>query len=318
MATTIRRSSSSFGGFEDGVIVKGVPIISITGGSVFWVDSNGGGGSKGTFAHPCLTLAAAMGLCVADRGDTIMIKANHSETVTGAGGITLAKNDVSIHGLGNYTARPTFLMDGDAITGLVTGNSITVTNCIFKAGHADIACAFLVSGTGFTMDSCAFTENVATENFVAVLNAGVADNDYDGLVFSNNILDFTTAEVAVLQPIECLKSSKDVSIVGNEICGDFDTTAYAQIYSVNTLHHMNCEISYNLIHNQHDANAAISISFGSTTSTGWIHHNLISASESSGSTPIVSGAGGMKCFENYYCGDDSVSAYIYPAIGTDA
>ena len=144
------------------------------------------------------------------------------------------------------------------------------------------------------------------------------DNDYDGLVFSNNIIDFTTAETAVLEPINMLKSSKDISIIGNEICGDFDSSNYAQIYSVNTLHHMNCEIAYNLIHNQHDANAAISISFGSTTSTGWIHHNLISASEDAASTPIISGAGGMKCFENYYSGDDSTSGYIYPAIGTDA
>ena len=273
--------------------------------------------SDATFAHPVATLAAGLALCANSNGDQIYIKPYHSETVTGAGGITLNKIGVDIIGLGHYNSRPRFLMDGAAITGLVTAADMSISNCVFSAGHADIACAFLVTAKGFTMDHCEFVENIVTENFVAVLQAGTADNDYDGLTFSNNVLDFTTAEVAVLSPINLLKDSKDVQIIGNKILGDFDTTPFACIYSVNSEHHMNCEIAYNLIHNQHSADGGIGISFGSTTSTGWIHHNLISANEASGSTPIVSGAAGMRCFENYYSGDNSTSGYILPVIGAN-
>ena len=317
MATNSRVMSSAFGYYPDRHIVRQMPLVTLYGGNIFWVDSNGAGGSRGTFRRPCPTLAAAMALCTANNSDTIIIKAGHTETVTGAGGITLAKAGINIHGLGKYETRPTFLMDGDAITGLVTGANITITNCVFSAGHAAIACAFLVTAKGFTMDSCMFIENDPAEDFVAVLNAGAVHNDYDGLVFSNNVMDFTTAGTAVLSPVDFLYNSKDCKILGNKICGDFDTTPFAAIYSVNTAHHFNCEIAYNLIHNQHDADGGIAISFGSTTSTGWIHHNLASANDIATATPFVSGANGMRCFENYYSGDNSTSGFIMPAIGAN-
>ena len=54
------------------------------------------------------TLDAALASCVANRGDTIFVTPNHTETMTGAGGITLDKAGVSIKGLGRYDARPAF------------------------------------------------------------------------------------------------------------------------------------------------------------------------------------------------------------------
>ena len=292
----------------------------ITTGDVFFLNSsatntNDDPGNGKDPRKPFSTLDYALSKLTAGNDDLLIVGAGHTETVTGAGGITLDVAGAEIRGMGRYGTMPTILMDGASITGLVTGDDMEVSGINFAAGHEDIACAFLVTATGFNMHHNRFTENVATENFVAVLQAGSSNNDYDGLQFSYNELDFTTAEVAVLSPVNLLKDSKDVKIIGNKILGDFDTSTYACIYSVNTEHHMNCEIAYNLIHNQHDANAAIAISFGSTTSTGWIHHNLISGNETSGSTPIVSGAGGMKCFENYYSGDNSTSGYILPAIG---
>jgi hypothetical protein len=317
MATTLRRSSSSYGGFADGLIIRQMPLVTVYGGNVYWVDSNGGGASKGTFKSPVATLDAAMALCTADNGDTIMIKAGHTETVTGAGAITLAKGGMSIHGLGNYTARPTFLLDGSTgVTGLVTGDNITITNCVFSAGHAAILCAFLCTGVGFTMDSCAFVENTTAEDFVAVFNGGAAHNDYDGLTFSNNVMDFTTGGTAVLSPFNLLFDSKDVNIIGNKFLGDFDTSPHAPIYSVNTVNHMNIEIAYNLIHNQHDADEEVGIYIGSATSTGWMHHNLVAAFDDTGATPFLAAAGGIAVFENYYIGDVSTSGYILPAIGS--
>ena len=58
--TTLRRSSSSYGSFADGIVIRGMPLLTLYPGNVYWVDENGGGGSKGTFAHPVATLAAAV------------------------------------------------------------------------------------------------------------------------------------------------------------------------------------------------------------------------------------------------------------------
>ena len=60
------------------------------------------------------TLDAAFALCTADKGYRIIILPNHSETVTGVGGITADVAGVSVIGLGIGAQRPRFLMDGAA------------------------------------------------------------------------------------------------------------------------------------------------------------------------------------------------------------
>ena len=313
MATN-RRSSSSFGSYADGVVLRGMPILGLYPGNVYWVDSGGGGSSKGTFASPVATLAEGTALCTADNGDYVMIKPGHSETITGAGGITFDKAGVSYVGMGSYDSRPTFLMDGAAtVTCLVTAANVSVYNCKFLAGHADITTFATITAKGCRFEACLFEDNVAGENFISVFNAGAADNDYDGLELIDNTLNFGT-DAAVLLPINLLKDSQDVKIIGNKIIGDMDTSAYAAIYSVNTEHHMNIEISYNLIFSHHD-DAVVAISVGSTTSTGWIHNNYAKGEDDAGATPFVGAADGLGMFNNLWVGDASASGFVYPAIG---
>lgn len=98
--------SSYPGGFGSGVAIQELPILNTYSRKVFWVDSNGGGGSRGTFKHPVTTLAAALDLCTASKGDIIMIKAGHAEAPTAT--IDLDVAGVSIIGLGVGGNRPTF------------------------------------------------------------------------------------------------------------------------------------------------------------------------------------------------------------------
>jgi len=307
---------SQYGRFNAPVSIGGIPILNSHAGNVFWVDSNGGGGPRGTFNSPFLTLDAALDRCTANKGDTIMIKPLHAETVTGAGGITLDKAGVNIVGLGTYDDRPTFLMDGSTITGLVTAANTTISNCKFVAGHSDIAVAFLVTAKGFTMESCHFEGNTTDENFVNCVTVSAANNDADGCRLLGNTMEYGVDDGA-LNPINFLKDTRDVKIIGNSILGDFDTTPYAMIYSVNSEHHINCEIAYNKLHNLHNANAVVGISFGSTASTGWMYNNLCYALDVAGETPFVSAATGISVFQNWYNYTGSTSsALVLPAIGT--
>jgi hypothetical protein len=294
-----------------------MPILGLYPGNVYWVDSGGGGGSKGTFKSPVATLAEGLALCTANNGDYVMVKPNHAETITGAGGITLDKAGVSVIGMGHYNARPTFLMDGaTTVTCLVTAANCAMYNLLFKAGHSDITVFGTITAKGFICDSCQWTDNAASENFIGIWNVSAADNDADGLQLLNNTFD-SRSDGATLTPFNLLKDTRDVKIIGNVFQGDFDSGAFACIYSVDTEHHYNIEIAYNKIFNDHTANACLCISVGSTTSTGFMHNNMASGKEATGSTPFLSPAGGIRCINNLYSGDDSVSGYLLPPIGAN-
>lgn len=261
------------------------------------------------------TLDAALDAVVASRNDKIVVCPYHTETITGAGGITLDKIGVDIMGLGRYDARPAFLMDGAAtVSMLVTAADMSIDNIKFLAGHADINYLAHVSAKGFRMSNCRIEENTTDENFVDVIHAGTADNDYDGLELINN--EFDLVDDAVVTAIDLLKNANDVKIIGNRIRGDFNASPYAPIYCASTEVLINVEVLHNLIHNLHDANAAMAISMANTASTGWMMYNHCYGLDVAGETPFLTGATGIYCSQNYYTYQGTLSGFEYPAIGT--
>lgn len=304
-------------GFRFGVSISGLPVLNTYGGNVYWLDSGhsaASDGNKGTDKdHPFSTLDGAFAKCTDSNGDIIMVAPNHSETITGAGGITCDKADVSVIGLGNYDAAPTFLMDGaDTVTCLVTSDNVTLHNLIFKAGHADIAIWGMVTGKGCTIDSCKFWENTSGENWVDGIHAGTEDNDYDGLTISN--CELIMNDAACVTAIDLLKNSADVKILNNRIIGDFDASPFAPIYSASTEVHKNILVQGNMVHNAHDGDAAVGISIANTSSTGWIVNNHVGHQDTAGDTAILAGAAGLYCGENYASGVlGTASGFLYPA-----
>lgn len=306
--------------FPNGVTSFGIPVLPsaspVVTGNAFFVDSATGsdGGAGNSPEKPFKTIDYAIGRCTANKGDIIYVMPGHSETVTGAGGITCDVAGVSIIGLGSYGLAPQILMDGAAtVTCLITAANVTLDNLVFKAGHADIAIWGKVTGKGCIIKNCRFIENVATENWIDVIHAGTADNDYDGLVIEN--CEFVMNDAACVTAIDLLKDSADVKILNNRILGDFDATPYAPVYSAATEVHKNILVQGNLIHNQHDDNAAVGISIANTTSTGWIVHNHVGHKDIAGETPILAGAAGLYVGENYASGVmGTASGYLYPTV----
>lgn len=304
---------SSYGFFTSPVAIRNMPILNTHGADVFWVDSNAGGG-KGTFQSPCATIDAATALCTANKGDIVMIKPGHSETITGAGGITFDKAGVFYVGLGTYSNRPTFLMDaGTTVTMLVTAANVHVENFLFKAGHADIVKFALVTAKGFTCMDCSLVENTSGENFITAFSIGAADNDADGLTLVNN--EIIQGDAADLGAITINKNQSNVKIVGNRIIGDYDATPFAPIYAPSTEVMKNILVANNLIHNQHNADAAVGISIANTASTGWIINNHVGHQDTAGETPILAGAAGLYVGLNYASGVlGTASGYLYPVV----
>jgi len=289
----------------------------MTTGSIFWVHNSTGTDAAGNGQNPdspFATIDYAIGKCTANKFDRIMVMPGHSETVTGAGGITVDVAGVSIIGMGGYSLNPQILMDGaNTVTCLITAANVTLENLTFKAGHADIAIWGKVTGKGCTIKNCRFIENTAGENWVDVIHAGTADNDYDGLVIDG--CEFIMDDAACVTAIDLLKNSKDVKILNNRITGDFDASPFAPVYSANTEIHKNILVENNLIHNAHNGDAVTGISIANVDSTGWIIRNHVGHQDIAGETPILAGAAGLYVGENYASGVlGTASGYIYPAI----
>lgn len=270
-------------------------------------DGVGKGGTKGS---PFATLDHALSQATDDNDDTLHILPNHSETITGAGGITLDKAGVSIRGYGRYDTRPEFLMDGAACSMLVTSANVGLDNCVFKSGHEDLAYFALVTGKGFHFTNNFVGENVAEENFVISISAGATDNDHDGLFVAGN--EFIGVDTANSGCVVLNKDNLDVKILGNKIQGNFAATPYAPILMPDNEIPHNIEIAHNMIYNRHNDNVVTGISVLEAVGTGSIHHNFVYTLDVAGMTPILVGAGGVFAYENYYTTVVTSSPKLYP------
>ena len=91
-------SSNYPNGFSNGVTIRGIPLLQVHPGEVFWVNNSGvlakggvGGsdGNDGSYLRPFSTIDYAVGRCTASRGDIIAVMPGHAESVAAASGITL-------------------------------------------------------------------------------------------------------------------------------------------------------------------------------------------------------------------------------------
>lgn len=140
-------------GFNYGVSIRNMPVLTTFGGDVYWVDSNAGSnGNKGTFDQPFSTLDYAVGRCTANNGDIIFLKPGHVETVIAAGGLDLDVAGITVIFLGEgtdkayvtFTTAVTADMDVDAA-------NVTLVNPKFVAGKDSLTGPVDVNSTDFTI-----------------------------------------------------------------------------------------------------------------------------------------------------------------------
>ena len=187
-------------GFASGLSVRGMPLLQMQPGNVFWVNNSGvlnaqaragSDGNRGTYLAPFATLQYAINSCVAGRGDIIFVGAGHAENVIAAGGITLNKAGVAIVGLGGGNLRPAFTFTTIATASIsLAANDVSIQNCRFISAIAACATCFDQANaqvaTDFAVDNCAFLDSSTTLNFVAVMKIGTTANISSGFRFTNN------------------------------------------------------------------------------------------------------------------------------------
>lgn len=147
-------------GFANGILVRGIPILQAQPGQVFWLyngadlergEAAGSDNNHGTYYRPYATLAGALGACMPGRGDIIMVKPGHAETISSSTALQINVSDVAVIGLGGGASRPKFTLDtATSSTITIAANNFSFSNCQFVANFAAIAALFTMGNVSFT------------------------------------------------------------------------------------------------------------------------------------------------------------------------
>ncbi len=176
-----------------GLEVAGVPTIGANGlpltgspGRYIFVQSARGqnAATNGQADNPVASIDFAVGMCTANRGDTIVVMQGHAETLSSAGAITCDVAGINIIGLGTGTDRPELTFSSSAAASvLITAANVQIANIVGIAGVDALTNPFHVQAAGCTIGSAQFgpvewqdTSSGALQAVRVVLTTAAADN----------------------------------------------------------------------------------------------------------------------------------------------
>lgn len=166
-------------GFANGLTVRGMPLLQMQPGQVFFVGNGrttnpnttgGSDGNSGTFNHPMATIAACLNnRCVQGRGDIIFVLPGHYEAIPDASTLAMNCLGVAIIGLGAGPMRPRLQFTTAATANIpVRSSGMSIQNVIMEASFADIASLFTA-----VRASCATTVIAGTTMTTGVVTGSV-------------------------------------------------------------------------------------------------------------------------------------------------
>jgi hypothetical protein len=215
------------GGFGDGLTIRGVNLAVVPTGQVFWVSNStvvppgcagGSDNNRGTFQRPFATIAGALAQCVADRGDLILVKPGHAESITTAGALALSVAGVQIVGLGTGQARPTLTWSGVVGASLnVTAARVALRNFYLNmTGLDNITSGINVSAADFTLDDCSVrTATAAAQAALGLTSTAAADR-----LTVTNCTFFGTTDAGTTAALQ-LVGGDQITIANNTFFGAY-------------------------------------------------------------------------------------------------
>lgn len=310
-------------GIAGGMTIRELPIHVAYPGKVFWVyngtalmlgQRGGSDGNKGTFQSPFNTIAYAITQCVANRGDMIMVKAGHTETVSDA--TTFAANvaGVAVIGLGSGSLRPTITFStANTATIPVSVDNFAFKNIVFKANFLSIAAPITVStGKWLAVEDCRFEDNSSILNFLNIVKSTGAANTADGLTFSNNVvknLGVTSNNTTILTANDI----DSLTMKGNYLKWAVqNNTAIGIIVTAGVLTNLICTDNMGYRPNTTTAGGSL-INVGGTTSTGIVARNYVQTLTTT-TDLLFTTTVGLAAFENRVTGVVGAQGFPIPAV----
>lgn len=299
-------SSNYPNGFTNGVTIRGVPLLQVHPGEVFWVNNssvlakNGVGGSNsndGSYRRPFATIDYAIGKCTASRGDIIAIMPGHAENVSAASGITLDVAGIALVGLGAGSLRPKLTFTATDATVVVSAANISLSNIVLEAGIADVVTGLSLTGDadGFSMENCESGEGAAagTYNFVDVITLATGCNDlsWKGCTFigndTNNDAFITGVAHSGFYIDDCRFYSNVAQAAATGLVDSSGNVTNAEI--------KNCSFRSNV-------DGALWIDFNGADNSGVVKNCVVSSIDTAGATSTGDFTGG-HFFECYVSGE---------------
>jgi hypothetical protein len=186
-------------GFANGITVRGMPLLNTYPGNVFWVHSGtGSDGGKGTFDRPYSTIDYAIGRCTASKGDIIVVKAGHTETISAASGIALDVIGVAVIGMGTGTLRPTINFTATASTLTMSAASCTLYNILLTGGIDAVVSPVVVSASDCAIINCEYRDVTGQCTDGILTTAGADRLLIDGLRYDGAVAAGTNAGIAIV------------------------------------------------------------------------------------------------------------------------
>ena len=286
------------------------------GGDVYYVSSvTGNTSSNGKDTqHPVKTLDAAFALTKANNADVIAILPNHSETITGVGGIAHDVAGVSVIGTGTYGQRPRFLMDGAAtVTYLISAADAFVTGLDLVSGQSNVATAIGVTAPGAHIDNLKFSNNTTNEDFLVCITATGADDSADGMKVTN--CGWHTIDTDDTAMINIANNLLDFVALGNKMISA-SATASQFLKCEDGAILLNGEIGYNKCFNLMTT-GELFISNNQTVNSGVIYNNFSGHADVTTTHDNGWDTGGWRLFDNLSVSTVALQGGIIPGADVD-
>jgi hypothetical protein len=320
-------------GFTNGVTIRGMPITIAYPGKVFYVNNtsvlaatdDGVGGadstSAGTYQRPFATIDYAIGQCVANRGDIILVMPGHAETISSATALVADVAGVAVVGLGTGSDRPTLTFDtANTATINVSAANFSFKNILFIGNFLSIASAITVGAAPWcTVEDCEFKDTSAILGFLSAVTTTVAVNA-DNLNLINNRVH-SIATTRTVAPIVVLGTMTGLTAKDNRVVCSVAHNNVSQFISHAALVMTDLLVTGNTVYcvNTDTATGAALLSTTATTGSGMIAHNRVRALDVAAAIVVTATAVQYGLYDNLYIGDGtSNSGFVLPAIGSDA
>lgn len=215
-------------GFANGLMVRGMPLLQMQPGVVWWVNNStilrpqgraGSDSNRGTFLSPFATINFAVNTAAtASRGDIVFVGPGHAETISDAVTLSLANAGVAVIGLGSGSLRPTLTFGAAAGNIPLLAANCSMQNILFKANFAAIVSAFTATSTNtptdFELANCEFRDGSSSLNFISLVTGNATANSMDGFRFVGN-KKYGLGTTAATTAIKMLAAFDRVQLLGN-------------------------------------------------------------------------------------------------------
>ena len=306
------QQSSYPAGFQNGLLVQGMPVLNQYNGKVFWVDSNNGAdGNPGTYNRPFATINRAFSLVSSGRGDIVMVKPGHAETISNATTLLANVLGVAVIGLGMGTSRPTLTFDTATTASIpVSAANIVFQNFVLKANYAAIVAPFTVSAKDFSLIDVEFRDNSSVLNFKYMVDTSAVSNAVDGLgIYGCRFLGLgTTSNTGCIN----MQGTNDRLFFKQNRVRIKATTAACLMQIATGKSITSAEIERNDLQSAYNGAAGIIITTDQTSNDGLIAYNNIK-SLSTTTEILVTASSGFRFQQNYHTAVADKSGYLLPA-----